>query len=370
MSKNQVFKPALGVVVAAVVSLLGATHAQAQAISNISIRATGSYLLNGAGFTELSQAGGSGSARSVDVISFPSALLSSAVLHSYGSTDGNFGSGSAGRGAYDVLGAFEITETITNTTAAAQNASFRFFVTPGSLTNEVNSALAGPEYVSAGLKFDVKKTVGGATSSVYTSAGTLTTNPLGTTFSSSGDTTLFAGSAANPTYYSVGGTERAVDLGVLAAGESIDLTYRLDSFANGLSESRGGRVVPATTYFVPDQWVTPGSCYGELSRVSDGYGCNGGTEPVLIPAHTVTTPEYTIPGANSGSYARSGDPFDVDANGNLFDLGRNAAIPPGLSGLSVRFSAVSAIPEPSTYALMFGGLGLVGWMARRRRAAT
>jgi hypothetical protein len=29
----------------------------------------------------------------------------------------------------------------------------------------------------------------------------------------------------------------------------------------------------------------------------------------------------------------------------------------------------AAIPEPGTYALMLGGLGLVGWLARRRRAA-
>jgi hypothetical protein len=29
---------------------------------------------------------------------------------------------------------------------------------------------------------------------------------------------------------------------------------------------------------------------------------------------------------------------------------------------------VGVIPEPETYALMLGGLGLVGWMARRRRA--
>jgi hypothetical protein len=29
---------------------------------------------------------------------------------------------------------------------------------------------------------------------------------------------------------------------------------------------------------------------------------------------------------------------------------------------------VAAIPEPETYALMLAGLGLVGWMARRRKA--
>jgi glycerophosphoryl diester phosphodiesterase len=31
-------------------------------------------------------------------------------------------------------------------------------------------------------------------------------------------------------------------------------------------------------------------------------------------------------------------------------------------------AAVAAIPEPETYALMLGGLGVVGWVARRRRA--
>lgn len=34
---------------------------------------------------------------------------------------------------------------------------------------------------------------------------------------------------------------------------------------------------------------------------------------------------------------------------------------------NINVSAVSAVPEPSTYALMLGGLGMVGFMATRRR---
>lgn len=39
----------------------------------------------------------------------------------------------------------------------------------------------------------------------------------------------------------------------------------------------------------------------------------------------------------------------------------------GIDNLVVSTNAVAAIPEPSTYALMLAGLGLVGWAVRRRK---
>lgn len=59
------------------------------------------------------------------------------------------------------------------------------------------------------------------------------------------------------------------------------------------------------------------------------------------------------------------DPFDnffdftQGIDGNLINVGSGPVVkPPG---------GVSAVPEPSIYALMLGGLGLVGFMASRRR---
>ncbi len=55
---------------------------------------------------------------------------------------------------------------------------------------------------------------------------------------------------------------------------------------------------------------------------------------------------------------------DVDPGDNFFDFTR------GIDGslLDIEIGpVVSPVPEPSTYALMLGGLGLVGFMAARRR---
>ena len=41
----------------------------------------------------------------------------------------------------------------------------------------------------------------------------------------------------------------------------------------------------------------------------------------------------------------------------------------GSYGGNINVKAVSAVPEPATYGMMLGGIGLIGFMARRRKSA-
>ena len=327
----------------AVALVFGSVSAHA-GVTVDSIVATGSYQLGSDAIVNLLSSG----SPNVDVLDFSNSGLNSAGLHSYGSDSGNFGSRSSGSGVYNVNGMFRISETITNTSAIAQNATFNFFVTPGLISNEIGSALTGSNQVSAGLNFDIKRNG----SSIWGSSATLTSNAGGTTYTTTGDAGLYSGAG---TYYSVAGASRSVDLGVINAGQSITLSYEMSSFANGVSVAGPDRFVPETTYHVPGQWVEP--CW------ECGYG---GSVSQYVEAHDVTVPAYTVLGTASGSHASSGDPFTIDwYTGHAYSTGQPSVDP---FGSSVTFTA--AVPEPSEYALMLAGLGLMGWTARRRRAKT
>jgi hypothetical protein len=282
----------------------------------------------------------------------------SAFIHTYGSASGGgFGSRTSGYGTYNVTGAFGLVDTITNFSSAAQRVSFTFNITPGMLNNEVMSTLSGDQFVSAGINFNIQRNG----SSVWGSSATLTTNTAGTTFTQTG-ANLYAGQAGNPTYYRIDGLTQTVDLGVLNAGESLELRYDLSTFAKGNAPTGPDRVVAEHTFVVPDQWVD--FCGGECSY---GYGYGYGNN--LVPGTTVTIPAYIIPGAPSGSHASSGDPFTFTLDGGITpQFGGLAVLPPGAMGYDVALTPITAaVPEPTTTALMFLGLGVVGASVQRRR---
>ena len=372
MQSKSKFLPPLNVLAVAAALCVVSAAASAATVVNL-LEAKGSYKLGSDPTVPLLDAKTAPTTgQSVDVLRFPSSGQNSAGMHSYGYTGGNFGSRSSGQGVYDVSGSFKIVMTIANTSSVAQTARFDFNITPGLLSNTIASPLIGSEFLNAGLKFDLRRNG----TSVWGSEASLNSNSAGTSFISSGDTSLYARSA--DTYYSVQNVSRSIDLGVLNAGQSIELSYEIDSFAKGSSVAGVNRVVEPIEYFVPDQWVDECVLRGYGGSFGKGFGgadvtvapagCQFGTLK-FVPAHVVKVPGYTVPAAAGGSQASSGDPFDVDMNGNI------VSDPTFLRSDASRFGAsvtlgdvpVGAIPEPETYALMLAGLGLVGWMARRRK---
>jgi hypothetical protein len=349
MSKVRQPHPVLRTCALAVGLAFYALAAQADT-STTFMQATGSYNLDNTGVVNLTS---TFPPDFVDVLRFTGTSASNAGLHSYGSTTGNFGSRSSGGGVYDVTGSFKIVQSVTNNSGAAANAIFNFYITPGLLANYIGAApLGAGEFVSSGISFDVKR--GG--SSVWGSSAVLSSNSGGASFSSVGDTSLYAGGGM---FYSINGVEKSVDLGVINAGETIELSYELKTFAQGSSQAGVERVIPEQTYVVPAHWIDP--CSGGYGYGNSAYGTPC---PVFVPEETVTIPAHTIYSTPSSSHANAGDPFTIDFEGNPV-FGRNGTLPldynPGV--------VFAAVPEPSTWGLMFAGLGWVGFAAKRRQVA-
>lgn len=125
----------------------------------------------------------------------------------------------------------------------------------------------------------------------------------------------------------------------------------------------------------------------ELGLYDDGRSDNKGVEPegvTLLELDGRTLAFIGLERTTTSAVAV----YDITdpANATFIDLivGAGDLSPEGLSAFTRNGKAylavanevsgttsvysISAVPEPGTYALMFGGLGLVGWIARRRRS--
>jgi hypothetical protein len=126
---------------------------------------------------------------------------------------------------------------------------------------------------------------------------------------------------------------------------------------------------------------------GTIAHNGSGLRLTTTTGTVSLTNFLIDTVSLTLSGAVAfGTTNLSNVPlFALSTNGNAtspFDLKLTATAAgaltsvlgvPNLTGALIATAGTApitaAIPEPSTYALMLGGLGLAGWVARRRKLA-
>jgi hypothetical protein len=168
-------------------------------------------------------------------------------------------------------------------------------------------------------------------------AGTIEYQGVDFTSSWSGNVLTLEIDAANPT----GGWAGATSLGALQLKD-------LGSFDNvSLTAAPGG----ATNWSLSSNELNANGCSG---------GGHAGASLCYSGAHVALADDmlfqFTFSGGNF-------DPTSPQLKVNMFGADGDKKV----GSLMGEHLVVSAVPEPQTYALMLGGLGLLGVMARRKR---
>lgn len=145
-----------------------------------------------------------------------------------------------------------------------------------------------------------------------------------------------------------------------ALGTAQAATYNF----SGSFDATPGTSVLAGSFSFDDAAVAAGGFDGDFSLTSLSFSFEGqtytlaqATDPyVKFESGALTGPNalFSTPGGGAlalqSFFGSSGFTYSVGGGDQLGTLN------------------ISAVPEPESYALMLGGLGLVGWMARRRKA--
>jgi len=221
-------------------------------------------------------------------------------------------------------------QTLTNSSGSAKSYSMSFHIYGGYLSTYLrgDAVLEGLEFLSAQYLATIK--VNG--SDVFSSEASVRRDASGASGLKFGED-LNPFDDASDGDYSWGGGYYTVNLGTLAAGESIDVLASLSD----QSQSNVG------TY------TYDGGC------CAYGYDCDA--LPTRGESTAATISECTVNGFKGASDAFYGDPI------NFLDSSFADAPPDGR-----QFVITAAeVPEPGMFGLAFLALGAAGWASRRRK---
>jgi len=161
----------------------------------------------------------------------------------------------------------------------------------------------------------------------------------------------------------------------------VNLGEQLNISAFDLNLTSGTHAIEV--YSISDTWVGADKTPGAWTLLDTGAVTSSGVDSpsffdvndFILEANTstgfyITTTSgtgirYTVGSASGSISAANTDLQILEGAGKSYAFG--VTIPDRIWNGSIYYGAVSAVPEPSTYALMLSGLGLVGFMAARRR---